>query len=120
MSCGARGPIAEIVARLQAGEDDPPCPVCGGILKTATISFGQSLVAADLRRAELAAATANLIVAVGTSLGVYPIAGMVPIALQNGAKLMIVNAQETPFDEYADVIIREPLGTVLPLIDAAL
>lgn len=118
MSCGRRGPMSEVLTRVAAGEEDPRCPVCGGILKSATISFGQNLVAEDLQRAQFGAAGCDLILAIGTTLAVYPIAEMVPIALRAGAKLIILNAQETPFDEYADVVIRDQLGTVLPAIVA--
>ena len=118
MRCGHRGPMSDVLARVEAGEDDPPCPICGGILKSATISFGQSLVPEDLQRAQFAAANADLMLAIGTTLGVYPIAEMAPIALRAGAKLIILNAQETPFDDYATVVIREQLGTVLPAIVA--
>jgi len=114
MRCGHRGPMSEVLARVAAGEDDPPCPICGGILKAAVISFGQGLVPEDLERAQFAAANCDLLIAAGTTLGVYPIAEMAPIALRAGAKLIILNAQETPFDEYAAVVIREQLGTVLP------
>jgi NAD-dependent deacetylase len=116
MRCGHRGPIADVLARVEAGEEDPLCPICGGILKTATISFGQSLVPEDLQRAQFAAANCDLLITAGTTLGVYPIAEMVPIALRAGAKLIILNAQETPFDDYADVVIRGKLGEVLPAI----
>lgn len=118
MRCGHRGPMSEVLARVAAGEDDPPCPVCGGILKSATISFGQSLVPEDLQRAQFAAAGCDLMMAIGTTLGVYPIAEMAPIALRAGAKLIVLNAQETPFDEYAEVVIRGQLGEVLPAIVA--
>jgi NAD-dependent deacetylase len=116
MRCGHRGPMSEVIARVEAGEEDPSCPVCGGILKPATISFGQSLVPEDLQRAQFAAAGCDLLITAGTTLGVYPIAEMAPIALRAGAKLIILNAQETPFDDYADVVIRERLGVVLPAI----
>ena len=118
MRCGHRGPMSEVLARVAAGEDDPPCPICGGILKSATVSFGQSLVPEDLERAQFAAANCDLLITAGTTLGVYPIAEMAPIALRAGAKLIILNAQETPFDEYAEVVIRERLGEVLPAIVA--
>ncbi|MBN9494509.1 Sir2 family NAD-dependent protein deacetylase [bacterium] len=118
MRCGHRGPMSKVLARVAAGEDDPPCPICGGILKSATISFGQSLVPEDLERAQFAAANCDLLITAGTTLGVYPIAEMAPIALRAGAKLIILNAQETPFDEYAEVVIRGQLGEVLPAIVA--
>ncbi|HMS59284.1 MAG TPA: Sir2 family NAD-dependent protein deacetylase [Tepidiformaceae bacterium] len=120
MGCGERGDIHRVIARVEAGEEDPPCRTCGGILKSATISFGQQLVASDLERAMDAASRADVFLAIGTTLGVYPAANMPIAALQEGARLVILNAQPTPFDEYASIIVREPLGEVLPLIASAL
>jgi NAD-dependent deacetylase len=119
LDCGWRGPMHETLDRVRAGEDDPPCLVCGGMLKSGTISFGESLVEADLLRAQQAAAGADVFLAVGTSLGVYPAAALPEIALHNGARLVILNAEPTPFDAAADVIVREQLGTALPAIVAA-
>jgi len=118
MRCGDRGPMDRVLARVAAGEDDPPCRLCGGILKSATISFGQNLVPEDLERAGAAARECDLFLAIGTSLGVYPAAELPATALRAGAKLVILNAQETPYDQYATVLVREPLGTVLPAIVA--
>jgi NAD-dependent deacetylase len=120
MSCGWRGPMAETLERVRQGEDDPACRGCGGILKSATISFGENLVPEDLHRAQLAAARSDVFLAVGTSLAVYPAAALPEIALRNGARLVVMNAQETPFDVVADVVVRDPLGTVLPEIAARL
>ena len=114
LSCGWRGPMAETLDRVRAGEEDPRCHECGGILKSATISFGENLVPADLDRARLAAEDCDLFLAIGTSLGVYPAAGLPELALSAGARLVIMNAQETPFDRVADAVFREQLGTVLP------
>ena len=86
------------------------------MLKSATISFGENLVPADLRRAQDAAAGADVFLAAGTSLAVYPAAALPEIALQADATLVILNAEETPFDHYADAVVREQLGTVLPAI----
>ncbi|MFQ5381407.1 MAG: NAD-dependent deacetylase [Dehalococcoidia bacterium] len=116
MSCGDRGPIEDAVNRVRQGEEDPPCSRCGGILKSATISFGQNLVAEDLARAEAAAASCDLFLAIGTSLTVYPVALLPETALRVGARLVIVNAQETPFDPAADAVLREQIGSVLPPI----
>jgi NAD-dependent deacetylase len=118
MRCDDRGPMERVLARVAAGEDDPPCRLCGGILKSATISFGQNLVPEDLERAGTAARRCDLFLAIGTSLGVYPAAELPATALRAGAKLVILNAQETPYDEYATALVREPLGTVLPAIVA--
>ena len=114
MSCGWRGPMADTLERVRAGEADPECVHCGGILKSATISFGENLVPEDLERAQLAASGANVFLALGTSLGVYPAAALPEIALQTGARLVIFNAEETPFDGLADAVLRDQLGTVLP------
>jgi NAD-dependent protein deacetylase/lipoamidase len=114
MSCAWRGPMPTVLDRVRAGEDDPPCERCGGILKSATISFGQPLVPDVIDRAMRAASEAEVLVSIGTSLQVYPIAGAVPIAKSSGARLVIVNAEATPFDEIADAVIREPIGDVLP------
>jgi len=93
LACGERAPMERALARVRAGEDDPPCRTCGGILKSATISFGQSLVPEDLRRAELAARRCDLMLAVGTKLSVWPVAGVVPVAKDSGARVVIVNAE---------------------------
>ena len=119
MSCAWRGPMDETLDRVRAGEADPACLGCGGILKSATISFGENLVPADLERAQRAATESDLFLALGSSLGVYPAAGLPEIALRSGARLVIMNAQDTPFDRYADAVLREQLGEVLPkLVDA--
>jgi NAD-dependent deacetylase len=114
MSCGERAPMERALDRVRAGEEDPPCRTCGGILKSATISFGQNLVAEDLMRAQLAAETCDLLLAVGSSLSVYPAAGMVPIARESGAALIIVNGEPTPFDPIADAVLRGSISEVLP------
>jgi NAD-dependent deacetylase len=114
LSCTWRGPMPETLERVRAGEDDPHCLGCGGILKSATISFGENLVPADLERAQLAAQGCDLFLAVGTSLTVYPAAALPEFALNAGGKLVVMNAQETPFDRVAAAVFHEPLGTVLP------
>ena len=91
--------------RVRAGEADPPCQLCGSILKSATIFFGEALVAADLNRAFAAAAQADLLLSVGTTLQVYPVADMVPIAASNGASIVIVNGEPTPMDDLAAVVV---------------
>ena len=116
MSCDARQPMDVVLDRVRAGEDDPTCRDCGGILKSATISFGQNLVAADLLRAQLAAETCDLLLAVGSSLTVYPAAGLVPIAAQHGAPVVIVNAEPTPYDDLAAAVVRDPISDALPTI----
>jgi NAD-dependent deacetylase len=114
LSCGWRGPMEDVLARVRAGEEDPACTVCGGILKSATISFGQPLLLAVIDGAMRAAREADLLLAVGTSLQVYPIAGAVPLAKAAGATVVIVNAEPTPFDGLADAVLRDPIGDVLP------
>jgi len=116
IDCGARGPMGEALDRVRAGEEDPHCLLCGGIVKSATIMFGQSLVAADLMRAELAASEADVLLAVGTSLSVYPVAAMVPLALEAGRAVIIVNAEPTPFDEQSTAVIHGSASVVLPAL----
>ena len=116
LSCGERAPMQKALARVRAGEADPACRSCGGILKSATISFGQSLVARDLQRAEAAAESCDLLLAVGSTLSVFPIAGIVPIAKRAGARIVIVNAEPTEMDALADAMIRGPIGQILPVL----
>jgi len=116
MSCGARGPMQAALERVRAGEEDPPCCSCGGILKSATISFGQALVPEVIDRAMQCAGEADLLLAVGSSLQVYPIAGAVPLAKRAGARVVIVNAEPTPFDELADAVFSDSISAVLPAL----
>ena len=116
LSCDDGGPMEPVLDRLRAGEEDPPCRSCGGILKSATISFGQSLVEADLARASRAAQAADLLLAVGSTLTVSPACHLVPMAASAGARVVIVNAAETPYDGLADAVLRTPIGEVLPLV----
>jgi NAD-dependent deacetylase len=101
---------------VRAGEADPKCRDCGGILKSDTISFGQQLVPEVIDRAMRAAGEADFFLAVGTSLQVYPIAGAVDLARAAGAKIVIVNAQPTPFDELADAVFSSSISEALPAI----
>ena len=117
--CGHRAPMEEALARVRAGEDDPHCLDCGGILKSDTISFGQSLVPEVIDRAMTVAGECDLLIAVGTTLQVMPVAGMVPVAARAGARVVIVNDQPTAMDDFADVAIREPIGAVLAEICTA-
>ena len=105
-----------VLERLAAGEQDPQCPDCGGILKSATISFGQSLVAHDLARAEAAARDCDLLLAVGSTLSVYPVAGLVPIAKETGARIVIVNGEPTAMDDTADAVLVGDLNKLLPSV----
>ena len=113
-SCGARGPMSEVLERVRAGESDPPCSACGGILKSDTISFGQALVPEVIERALRVATEADVMLAIGTTLQVYPAAGMVPVAREAGARIVIINDQPTPMDPLADVVLRGPIGELLP------
>jgi NAD-dependent deacetylase len=116
LSCAWRGPAGPVLDRVRGGEADPACHRCGGILKSATISFGQPLEPAVINRAVRAAEACDVLIAIGTSLQVYPVAGLVPLATSAGAKLVIVNAEPTPFDDVADAVLRERIGAVLPEI----
>ena len=118
MECGMTAPMQKALDRVRAGEADPPCRDCGGILKSATISFGQNLVPEVIDRALRSAAEADVLIAVGTSLQVYPVAGAVPMAKQAGARIVIVNAEPTPFDDIADAVFNESISEVLPPICA--
>ncbi len=114
--CGMRGPMQKVLERVRAGEADPKCRDCGGILKSDTISFGQQLVPEVIDRAMQAAAEADFFLAVGTSLQVYPVAGAVDIARSAGARIVIVNAEPTPFDDVADAVFNASISEVLPAI----
>jgi NAD-dependent deacetylase len=114
LACGERALMERALARVRAGEADPPCRTCGGILKSATISFGQALVQADLFRAQRAAERCDLMLTVGTKLSVYPVAGVVPIAKEAGARVVIVNAEPTELDSLADAVLRGQISEILP------
>ncbi|MEH0548092.1 Sir2 family NAD-dependent protein deacetylase [Streptomyces sp. B21-105] len=112
--CRVRGPMADALARLEAGEDDPRCPQCGGILKSATVMFGERLDPVVLGEALAISKACTVFIAVGTSLRVQPAAGLAGVAADHGARLIVVNAEPTPYDDIADDVIREPIGTALP------
>jgi NAD-dependent deacetylase len=114
MQCGEMAPMERALDRVRKGEEDPPCRTCGGILKSATISFGQNLVEDDLIRADAAARNCDLLLAVGSTLGVYPAAGVVPIAKRHGARIVIINAEPTEMDDIADAVLRGAIGELLP------
>ena len=117
--CGERAPMEKALARVRAGEEDPACRSCGGILKSDTISFGQALVPEVIDRAMTVAGEADLLLAIGSTLQVYPVAGAVPLAKRAGAKVVIVNAEPTGMDELADAVLRGSIGEILPAICAA-
>jgi NAD-dependent deacetylase len=116
MRCGDERPMEETLERVRAGEEEPACRVCDGILKSATISFGQSLDSDVIDRAAAVCGAAPLLIVIGSTLGVYPAAGLVPLAVRAGATLVIVNNQETPYDDLADIVLREPIGEVVPAL----
>jgi NAD-dependent deacetylase len=116
LDCGERAPMERALARVRAGEDDPACRSCGGILKSATISFGQALVPDDLERALQAARECDFMLAVGSTLAVYPIAGVVPVAKRAGARVVIVNAEPTEMDGLADAVLRGSISDILPAL----
>jgi NAD-dependent deacetylase len=120
LACGDRGPMAEAVARVEAGEEDPACLACGGIIKAATVSFGQGIPADVWARAEALTAACDAFVAVGSSLVVHPAAGLPVRAARRGVTLVIVNREPTPLDGLADAVLHGEAGTLLPaLVDAA-
>jgi NAD-dependent deacetylase len=114
--CGMRGPMRLVLERVRAGEDDPHCRDCGGILKSDTISFGQNLVPEVIDRAMRSAGEADVFLAVGTSLQVYPVAGAFDIARSAGARTLIVNAEPTPYDSMADAVLQGSISDLLPKI----
>ena len=113
MDCGERAPMQLALERVRAGEADPPCRSCTGILKSATVSFGQSLDPDDLERASEEAGRSDVLLALGTSLGVYPVAYLPNRTLERGGRLVIVNAEPTPFDRRAAAVFNAPLSDVL-------
>lgn len=121
MACGDRTPMPAALDRVRAGEADPPCRRCGGILKSATISFGQPLEESVLRAAADAVVDADAVLVIGSSLSVHPAAGLVGIAADAAVPVIIVNAEPTPYDPRSVAVIREPIGDAVPrLVDAAL
>jgi NAD-dependent deacetylase len=114
LNCARRIPTAEVLPRLEAGEEDPECLTCGGIQKSATISFGQSLDQAVLDASVEAACDCDLFLAIGTSLQVYPAASLCDVAMGSGTRLMILNAEPTPYDDQADLIVPDPIEQILP------
>ena len=118
--CGARSSIADLQQRIYAGEIDPRCELCGGFLKSATILFGQRLPVDVLARAKELTEQCDLFLVVGSSLKVNPAAMLPRKALHNDIPLIIVNIQPTPLDAYADVVIQEKVGDVLPALVALL
>jgi NAD-dependent deacetylase len=116
VGCGGRGDMASALARVRAGEPDPSCSDCGGILKSATVMFGQPLDDVVFARAAAAARAADLFVAIGSTLTVEPAASLCAIAVRSGARLVIVNRDPTPYDPMATARITEPIGEAVPAV----
>ena len=118
LGCGEQGDIEVVLERVRSGDEDPRCtrPVCGGLLKRATVSFGQALFPGDMERADEAARRCDLLLVVGSTLGVYPVAAMVPMAVRHGAAVVVVNGSPTEMDHLADVVVRGSISQVLPTV----
>jgi len=117
--CAARSTMDAALERVAAGEEDPACEECGGILKSATVMFGQALDPEVLGEAVSVAKACDVLIAVGSSLQVQPAASLAGLAAEHGARLVIVNAEPTPYDDVADEVVREPIGEALPpLLDS--
>jgi NAD-dependent deacetylase len=119
LRCGAELPTSVVLDRVAAGERDPHCrevaagSTCHGLLKTAVVSFGQQLPVQEFARAEFLAKNCELLICIGSTLEVHPVSGLVPKALARGARLVIVNADPTPFDDDADVVVRGDIPAFL-------
>jgi NAD-dependent deacetylase len=118
--CGDRTQMTQVLDRVRAGEEDPPCERCGGILKSATVMFGQALDPMALARAISAAGECDLMLAVGSTLTVEPAASLCAVATDAGARLVIVNRDPTPYDDLAVEVVREPIGSAVPRIASQL
>ena len=118
LGCGEQNDIEVVLERVRSGDEDPRCtrPACGGLLKRATVSFGQALFPGDMERADEAARRCDLLLAVGSTLGVYPVAAMVPVAVRHGAAVVVVNGSPTEMDHLADVVVRGSISDVLPAV----
>ena len=113
LDCRRRYEIGALRAAFDRDGDVPACAACGGLVKTATISFGQSMPEEPMRRSQQETLAADLFIVLGSSLVVYPAAGFPEIAKRHGARLVIVNAQETPLDDIADLVIHDGIGDVM-------
>lgn len=114
LDCSERYELAWVRGRMEAANGcAPDCPGCGGFIKTATVSFGQAMPDAAMQRAQDLAHSSDLFLAIGSSLVVWPAAGFPLVAKRNGARLVIINREPTDFDEIADLVVREDIGTVL-------
>lgn len=113
LECGLRQELEPIRIHFEAHGDPPDCPSCGGLVKTATISFGQAMPEAEMARAEQATLACDLFLVLGSSLVVYPAAGFPDLAQRNGARLAIVNREATTLDNRADLVLRSEIGPTL-------
>jgi NAD-dependent deacetylase len=118
LSCGWTGRMQHVLDRVRAGEEDPECVDCGGILKSDTISFGQPLVPEVIEQALGVAQACDLLIAIGSTLRVFPAAGLVPAAHAAGAKIIIMNADPTQYDDMADVVLRGSISAALAQVSA--
>ncbi len=119
LSCSDRTAMEQALERVRAGDPDPACKECGGLIKSATISFGQPLNEEVIRAAVDASTDCDLFIAIGSSLTVQPAAGLCEVAVGAGAQLVVINAQPTPYDDLADSVLCDPIGEVLPALVAA-
>ena len=114
LDCAKRYELSWVKERFAtSGGHSPDCPGCGGFIKTATVSFGQSMPEDAMRRAQELTQACDLFLAIGSSLVVWPAAGFPLAAKRNGARLVIINRDETEFDEIADLVVRDDIGTTL-------
>jgi NAD-dependent deacetylase len=118
LGCGRRYSSEEILKRLKEGQKTPKCDSCGGIMKPATVSFGQPMPPKETQEAERRAAGCDLLLVAGSSLVVYPATQIPLMAKDNAAKLVIINLSPTPHDHYADIVINEKIGKTLSQITA--
>ncbi len=116
LSCAMRYELADLEQQFKQLGNVPPCTACGGIIKTATISFGQSMPEREMQLAQSLTEACDLMIVLGSSLTVYPAAGFPEYAKRMGAKLAIVNREETPLDAYADVVVHEQIGPTMALV----
>ena len=112
--CRDRRPMEQMLDRVRAGEADPPCVLCGGIIKSDTILFGQNLVPEVIEAAMVAAEHSDLVIAVGSTLSVFPAANVVPRAKSAGARVIIANGEPTKMDHFADALLLGSLSELLP------
>ena len=113
LDCGQRHELTWVREHFETDGHAPDCRDCGGLIKTATISFGQAMPETAMRRAEQLTAACDLFLAIGSSLVVWPAAGFPLMAKRNGARLVILNRDPTEFDDVADLVIRADIGTTL-------